>query len=479
MAVSKKVAVLGLDGLSQGYLNKLINRGILTYTKHLVNSSHTTIYNLECFPPTTPPSWTTILTGVNPGKHGIFAFDYIEPNTLEHRLFNAIHLEHPRIHEILSMLEIPSIMINPIPGYPLIPAKNSKIISHTVIVPKTQYYPENKDMEKYCRKIDLALNIPNNTLNECEKSLIKSLNLVKAVLEIVEDMLQTSRWNLLWINFQIPDIILHKCGFEIFTKILKMERRLFNYIDRLVKIMDELSDFLIIVSDHGFSMYNRLIRINDILANKGYVEAVNEFSKAALREYRELKLEIAGKSISRTRNFMVKHVDKYRSKAFYISKWNLGVYVKDEKIADKIIRVLGNVKGIKWVKTREEIYHGPYVNRAPKLILCPDFDSGYLQSDNKIVGKEYEEGLFKDHHPLGVFIVKSKDVTLKRKPKVTNTVVTPLIMYILEMPLPKMSDGVDELKSILAEKPSVIRFKNYTPKWRILKKIVSTLKVVK
>ena len=476
MAVNKKIAVLGLDGLSQGYLNKLINHGVLTYTKHLVNSNHTTIYNLECFPPTTPPSWTTILTGVNPGKHGIFAFDYIEPDTLDHKLFNAIHLEHPRIHEMLSMLEIPSIMINPIPGYPLIPAKNSKIISHTIIVPKTQYYPKSRDMEKYCRKIDLALDIPNNIFSECKKSLIKSLNLVKAVLEIIDDMLQSSKWNLFWVNLQIPDIILHKCGFEIFTKTLKMERKLFNYIDRLVKIMDESSDFFVIVSDHGFSIYNKLIRINDILANKGFVKVVNEFSKVALREYKELKFEIMGKSISRTRNFMVKHVDKYLSKAFYISKWNLGVHVKDEEIVDEIIRVLSSVKGIKWIKTREKIYHGPYVNRAPKLILCPDFEGGYLQSDNKIVGKEYEEGLFKDHHPLGVLIVKSKDVVLKRKPKVMNTVVTPLIMYVLEMPLPKTSDGVDELKSILAEKPSAIRFKNYTPKWRILKKIVSTLK---
>ena len=29
-------------------------------------------------PPSTPPSWTTLSTGVNPGKHGIYGFTKIK-----------------------------------------------------------------------------------------------------------------------------------------------------------------------------------------------------------------------------------------------------------------------------------------------------------------------------------------------------------------------------------------------------------------
>lgn len=475
----KKAAVLGLDGLSWNYLNKLIRHGILTHTRHLISNKNTYVFDLECFPPSTPPSWTSIMTGVNPGKHGIFAFDFIDYATLEHRLFNAMHLEHPRIHEMLSMLKIPSIVINPIPGYPLIPAKSSKIISYTIIVPKTQYYPRNEIMKKYAEKINSALELKHrktDETDECKRTLLASVNLVEAVFEIVEDIINLYEWNLLWINLQIPDIILHKCNFQIFTKVLNIEHRLFKRIDNLARMLNELSDIFVIVSDHGFSTYNRLVRINDILAKKSYVKTTKKPTARALKEYKEIKLEILGKSIKEESYNQYGYVDKEKSIAFYISKWNLGIYVKAIEAIAKIRKILSSTEGIKWVKSREEVYSGPYVKRAPHLIIRPDYEGGFLQSDNKVIGKMYEEGEFKDHHPSGVLIVKTKDLRLKDKIKIPNYTVTPLIMLTLNLPLPKTTDATKELMNIISGKQVKIKFKNYLPEWKIMKSMIKYLR---
>lgn len=468
----KKAAVLGLDGLSWNYLNKLIGHGVLTYTKHLISNKNTYIFDLECFPPSTPPSWTSIMTGVNPGKHGIFAFDFIDYATLEHRLFNAMHLEHPRIHEMLSILKIPSIVINPIPGYPLIPAKLSKIISYTIIVPKTQYYPRNEIMKKYAEKINSALELKHREADKCKRTLLASINLIETIFEIVEDIVNLYEWNLLWINLQIPDVILHKCDFQIFTRVLNIEHKLFKLIDDLVKMLNELSDIFIIVSDHGFSMYNRLVRINDILAKKNYVKITKEPTAKALKEYKEVKLEILGKNIKEESYNQYGYVDKEKSIAFYISKWNLGVHVKAIEAIAEIRKILSSIEGIKWVKLREEVYSGPYVKRAPHLIIRPYYEKGFLQSDNKVVGRVYEEGKFKDHNPSGILIVKTEGLRLRSKVKIPNYTVTPLIMLTLNLPLPKTTDAIKELTNIVSGEQVKIKFKNYLPKWKIMKSMI-------
>ncbi len=75
------------------------------------------------FPPITPTCWTGILMGVNPGKHGIFSFERVDVRKLRGRLYNARDLMHPRIHEMLAMAGKKSVIINPIPEHPIVPAK--------------------------------------------------------------------------------------------------------------------------------------------------------------------------------------------------------------------------------------------------------------------------------------------------------------------------------------------------------------------
>jgi predicted AlkP superfamily phosphohydrolase/phosphomutase len=55
-------------------------------------------------PPATLPSWTTFMTGVNPGKHGIFDFTRREPGTYEVRFVNSTFRKAPTVWKLLSDL---------------------------------------------------------------------------------------------------------------------------------------------------------------------------------------------------------------------------------------------------------------------------------------------------------------------------------------------------------------------------------------
>ena len=71
-----RVIIIGLDGADEYVLAKLISAGQCPHIASLVsNGIHGQV--LSTIPPLTPPAWTTMLTGLNPGRHAIF--DFVQP----------------------------------------------------------------------------------------------------------------------------------------------------------------------------------------------------------------------------------------------------------------------------------------------------------------------------------------------------------------------------------------------------------------
>lgn len=68
-----KTIVFGLDGVCFDYIDPWIEDGSLPNLRDLIKKGGRS--KLEsCVPATTPSGWTSLTTGVNPGKHGIFGF---------------------------------------------------------------------------------------------------------------------------------------------------------------------------------------------------------------------------------------------------------------------------------------------------------------------------------------------------------------------------------------------------------------------
>jgi len=225
----------------------------------------------------TYPSWTSIMTGVNPGKHGIFNFTYIDrsygPN-LNFKLFHALHLEHPRIHEILAMMGKRSLVINAIPGYPIIPMNRLYVIN-SAFTPKIMYYPDC--MRSYAIKLRVS--------EKKKENLDMAIKNVEDYLEIVEDTIDRFSWDLYWIMLHYPDEMIHKFP----TALSRMDLRvikIFKLIDKIVEHLASRSDALIIVSDHGFTKFPSAISINDILLEHGLIKVKPPKSKVNVLKQR-------------------------------------------------------------------------------------------------------------------------------------------------------------------------------------------------
>ena len=96
-----KLLILGFDGADWKIINRLLERGECPNIARLIREGFSAPLN-STTPPMTLPSWSSMLTGANPGIHGIFDFVHKEADAWKLRFSSAKDREVPTMHEWLS-----------------------------------------------------------------------------------------------------------------------------------------------------------------------------------------------------------------------------------------------------------------------------------------------------------------------------------------------------------------------------------------
>lgn len=94
-----KVFVLGLDGATWDILAPLVKKGELPNLQHLMDKGASGTLG-SVFPPLSPVAWTTVMTGKNSGKHGVFEFLEYAHNPLQGRVNSSRAIKTELVWEI-------------------------------------------------------------------------------------------------------------------------------------------------------------------------------------------------------------------------------------------------------------------------------------------------------------------------------------------------------------------------------------------
>jgi predicted AlkP superfamily phosphohydrolase/phosphomutase len=78
---AKKVFVLGIDGLDPRLLQTYMDEGLLPNFKRLVEQGELKPLQTS-MPPLSPVAWSTFITGMDPGGHGVYDFLHRDPATM-------------------------------------------------------------------------------------------------------------------------------------------------------------------------------------------------------------------------------------------------------------------------------------------------------------------------------------------------------------------------------------------------------------
>ncbi|MDP6963723.1 MAG: alkaline phosphatase family protein, partial [Planctomycetota bacterium] len=96
-----KLAIIGIDGATFDIIQPMIAEGELPNIARILNEG--AFGDLESEkPPMTPPAWTSMFTGLNPGKHGVFHFIGRELGSYNHSLKNSGSFVGKDIMSLLS-----------------------------------------------------------------------------------------------------------------------------------------------------------------------------------------------------------------------------------------------------------------------------------------------------------------------------------------------------------------------------------------
>jgi len=98
MAKSARTVIIGLDGVPFSMIKHFCETGIMPNTAALLSQGifrkmHSSI------PEVSSVAWSSMITGTNPGQHGIFGFMELAPGSYKMRFPNALFLQNGNLEK--------------------------------------------------------------------------------------------------------------------------------------------------------------------------------------------------------------------------------------------------------------------------------------------------------------------------------------------------------------------------------------------
>ena len=451
MKGKKKVCVVGLDG---------VNAKIL----HLMGIKPSVIFTLKStIPPYTPPAWTSVLTGVNPGWHGIYSF-------LKYRgggeaLNTSWDVMFPRLFEMLAMNGLRSIIINVPLTYPFnaLIGREKYVVVPDWASPAQTVWPH--DLQ---RRYGEYMVKPPHTITLEGQHFTRDMRprdytnviyeYLRARIDLYYELFDNHEWSLFFIVFSETDWVLHKVPQLLEGRGLNLAWPILSSIKSFIEHVSSKCDLTLIVSDHGFEHKQVRINVNAFLASKGLIRhgymlgrgnipviSTQKRSRISLPITKLLRV-VQGRAVSYMlrKDFLRRllplttFVDTKRSIAFMGDSGSWGVYVRRKEHVNYVLRTLRSMPGVSRVVRANHIYTGPYVDRGPQLITIP---RGGVELTNGLHG-DVIVPISQGGHEIHGVLAAIGDYEIKYKGSYATVFdVTPTLLRYLGLPLPEICEG--------------------------------------
>lgn len=492
---ARRTVVIGLDGASWDILRPFLEAGTMPSLAALLDRAAAGSLT-STFPPYTPPAWTSAVTGVNPGRHGIFGFVRGASDAPE--LVHWGLVRSPALWEYLDgasigLFHLPVTFPPPaVPGwcvgavwlptgreirgytYPLHLEERIRAIS-------PGYAPViGVDIRRDWRGTDLALAV-RDAMAERRAVLTRLLDewptdVVFAVLE-APDRLQHVYYR--YLAPREPASTTRRAA-----SVRRAVAEALGELDAVVGLLDEYAGpdgVAIVCSDHGFTSWEGYLNGNVLLERAGLL-SVRGMGRA-LRSPAAIRLaSLAARAVPRRTAIKLRrrggslvdwdetvaYANRLGSQGFSVNlagREPAGVVPLDdyEAVREELRSLLADVRtpaGIPFaaaIREREELYQGPAVGQAPDLLIEPE--GWHWEVSDQVAGSD----VFTDfsglplgcHHPDGVMAIRAPG---GRRSDLQARIedVLPTVLYAAGRPIPTGLDGTVRTEAFGDGWPSVV-----------------------
>ncbi len=391
---AKKACVVGLDGVPYSLLRALMDSGVMPATAGIVSRGHIEPMTVT-LPEISSVSWSTFMTGRNPGEHGIFGFTDLKEDGYGIRFPAFKDLKSPTIWDKLGDRGMRSVVINQPSTYPARTIPGVLVSGFVAIdlaraVTPTEYAGE---LERIGYRIDIDTERCRNNPDELFSELHALLDARRAAADL---LWEREEWHLMEIVVTGTDRLHHFMWDAWKDKdhphhddFLAYYRRVDDLIHHIHERSREsgVGERFFILSDHGFCGVKKEVQINAVLRKAGFLdlpegasslEEVTETTKAFALDPARIYLNRAGR-------FPRGSVADEDAEALLSNL--VAVFERLEHEGEHVIRR---------IFTRDEVYTGAFAERGPDLLLLPR--NGYDLKSRPGAGGIFGERRFQGMH---------------------------------------------------------------------------------
>ena len=291
MKNNNKVAIIGLDGGTFEVMRRLVQRGDLPHLASLMATGMVTELT-STVPYVTPTAFASFMTGVNPGKHGLFDFTADCHRTYDTGpLVNSAHIRTKTLWEILTEAGRRMVLVTIPFTYPPTPVNGAMVSvssfreGHLSTYPPSLAQEMEQDIGAYEERHHQEIHAPDGApshefiadfIARCHYQTEKSK---QAVCYLMKD----GAWDLMMTVFVITDQLQHYFwrfmdethpayepeGAGRFGRVIDDGyRKVDQMIGEILQSVPEDAHVLVI-SDHGFGPLQRVFYTNRWLQERG------------------------------------------------------------------------------------------------------------------------------------------------------------------------------------------------------------------
>ncbi|MDH4207364.1 MAG: alkaline phosphatase family protein [Anaerolineae bacterium] len=504
MGLKSKVMVIGLDGVPLGLIRTWAEEGKLPTFQRLMDRG--VVGQLRStVPPTSGPSWSTFMTGKNPGKTGIYDFLYRRDGTYHFPPVNASLRDGESLWKLLSEQGKKVGVVNVPISYP-VEEVNGYMISGWMTPYAAQDFSYPPDLWRELRdEIGYYAIYPTETFSESRR---------ESFFKACDDLLDLRSSTVSYLMEKYPtdffmavlfdtDRVLHQLwhyldpghpwrtagdGTDKSGEVVRYFQRVDEKVGQILDRADE-DTLVIVLSDHGMGPAHNFIVLNNWLLDAGLLQLKRDIPRAMKRWLFDAGFTLRNVHRVADRIGLAKHaeykglysmdhlmklvflsfldVDWSRSRAYSFGRHLGSIYLnvkgrepegivepgqEYEEVREEIIRLAERFTHprtgeplIGEIIKREDVYTGPYLDRAPDLILRPRDETNIFFGladfgSSTTVDTVYRySGMHRDY---GLLIMSGKGVNSGGSIDGAGIEdLAPTILYAMGCPIPEDMDG--------------------------------------
>jgi len=431
---SRRAVLIGLDGTPCTLVEQFIKDGTMpNMAKLCANGS---LLQMDTsIPDISSVAWTSFMTGANPGRHGIYGFLDVQPNSYKIYFPNSRHIKSETLWAVANRAGKRAIVINVPSTYPAQPLDGILIAGFVAVDINKATYPAS--LVPRLQAMDYRIDVDARKVQQSHDALMDDvLTTLDRRVKLLLELYDKEPWDLFVGVVTETDRLQHFFMDAIADPAHKYHSAFRDFYQRIDAFLGQIAERLkdetmLIMSDHGFTPIKQQVYLNRWLVDHGYlrlkenarsIEEIADGSQAFAMDPGRIYINVRGKYPNGT----VEPTDAAR----LIAEIKQGL----SEISDNGAPV------VQKVYERDELFSGPVVNFAPDLCVQSRYGYDLKGAVNKtqLMDREVFTGMHTQDD--STFFINTPASRLRSgKPHITD--VAPTLLAALGLDVPATMDG--------------------------------------